>query len=384
MNASPEILIVAGEASSSLYAERLLEELRRRKISIRAFGVGSQTMEDLGFERIGKSEEMAVVGLQEVLAHFPLIRKVFHGLIEAAEKRRPRFALLLDYPDFNLRLAKKLKKAGIPVYYYISPQLWAWRKGRIEIIKKYVDKMFVLFPFEKEFYEKQGVEVHFVGHPLLDEIESELLNRDFQEQLKISYGLDPQHHVIALMPGSRRSEIRLHLETQIEAAKILKTKFTHLQFMLPLAPSLKTEVIDPYIQNLPFELLIVKDNPKRMIASCDVAICASGTATLMVGMLRKPMVVMYKMKPLTAWIAKRLVNTVKYFGMVNLVVDQKIVPELFQEEASPHQLSEQIGRFIETPSLVAETKMSLEMMVQKLGDRGATQRVTDLLLADLK
>ena len=231
-NDSVEILIVAAEASSTLYAQRLLEHWRSRGLRVNAFGVGSKSMEDLGFQIVGRSEELAVVGLQEVIAHWSLIKNTFHGLLAAAEQRKPKVALLLDYPDFNLRLAKKLKAMGIKVIYYISPQVWAWRQSRVHLIKKVVDKMLVLFPFEEDFYKRFDVPVQFVGHPLLDELNPDLFDEKVQAMDRGRYGIKEGEIVLALMPGSRKSELKHHLKVQIEAAAILRQQFPLLKVLL--------------------------------------------------------------------------------------------------------------------------------------------------------
>ena len=231
------ILIVAGEASSSLYALRFLQSLKKTHPNIKCFGVGSREMEKEGFDCIGRSEDMAVVGLQEVLAHYSDIKKVFNELIEQARKRKPKVILLLDYPDFNLRLAKKLKPLGIPVVYYISPQLWAWRTGRIKIIQKYIDKMLVVFPFEKPFYDEHNVDCEFVGHPLLDELSEDLYGEEGRKEWRNRYGFVDDDIVFGLMPGSRRSELKLNLMVQIEAAERVHQKNPNIKIMLAIAPS---------------------------------------------------------------------------------------------------------------------------------------------------
>lgn len=220
-NGDTEILIVAAEASSALYAQRLLEEWRAKDQHVKAFGIGSRAMESLGFEILGRSEELAVVGLTEVIRHYSEIKSVFEKIVSETSRRKPKIILLLDYPDFNLRLAKKLKSLNIPIVYYISPQVWAWRKSRIHTIKKLVDKMLVLLPFEKDFYKSNGVDVEFVGHPILDELSSKLFDATERNFARNRYGILPDDTWIGLMPGSRSSELKLHLDTQIEVAERL-------------------------------------------------------------------------------------------------------------------------------------------------------------------
>lgn len=345
---------------------------------MRAFGIGSRAMEKLGFECIGRSEEMAVVGLQEVIKHFPLIRSVFFNLLDEAKKRRPKFALLLDYPDFNLRLAKKLKALGIPVIYYISPQVWAWRTGRVKLIKRVVDHMLVLFPFEEPFYREHGVRVDFVGHPLLDELPPPMSEKDFLFE-KQKFGLGADELVLGLMPGSRHSEIQHHLQTQLEAAAMVMRRNPNVQPVLMLAPTLERSDVEPYLAGFPFSIQIIKDEPLKMIALADVLLVASGTATLMVGLMEKPMVIMYRMNAVTAWLAKRLVTKTKFFGMANLIMDRQVVPELFQEDANPERLASELLRYLEDPTERERVRKDLALIKERLGNKGATANVARIL-----
>jgi lipid-A-disaccharide synthase len=377
------VLIVAAEASSSLYAQRLLEHWQRQGGGVSAFGIGSRDMEKLGFECLGYSEEMAVVGLQEVIKHYPLIRRVYYSLLEAAEKRRPDFALLLDYPDFNLRLAKDLKKRGVKVVYYISPQVWAWRTGRVNLIREVVDHMLVLFPFEEDFYREHGVQATFVGHPLLDEL-PEKAGADALKIHRNRFGISDDEVVVGLMPGSRKSEIEHHLKTQIETARVLARR-ENVRIVLMVAPTLEREymreAVGRAMGDAAFPIQVVKESPLDMISLADVILCASGTATLMVGLMETPMVIMYRMNPITAWLAKRLVTKTPFFGMANLIMNRQVVPELFQEEANPERLAGEIGKIIDDTSLREKMTADLREIKAKLGSRGATRKVADILSA---
>lgn len=372
------VLIVAAEASSSLYAQRLLEAWKAEGRDVQAFGIGSRSMEKLGFECLGRSEELAVVGLQEVIKHFPLIRKTFHSLVDEAVARKPKFALLLDYPDFNLRLAKQLKKRGITVIYYISPQIWAWRTGRVKQIKKVVDHMLVLFPFEEKFYSDHDVKVDFVGHPLLDELPEAASQSQSLRIERQRFGIQNDELVLGLMPGSRNSEIEHHLETQLKAAQIVVSRNPKVRAVLMVAPTLERERFGAAIAASPLSIQIIKEDPLDMIALADVVLVASGTATLMVGLMEKPMVIMYRMKPFTAWLAKKLVTKTPFFGLVNLVMGRKIVPELFQEEANPERLAKELEALLLGPER-KETLANLAQVRESLGSRGATGRVLSIL-----
>lgn len=378
------VLIVAGEASSSLYAQRILENWIANGTSVDAFGIGSQAMEKIGFKRLGKSEEMAVVGLSEVIKHFPLIRRVYNSLLEECDRSKPDFALLLDYPDFNLRLAKDLKKRGIKVIYYISPQVWAWRRGRVKLIRKVVDEMLVLFPFEEPFYREHGVNATFVGHPLLDELELRRHQTKSDQRIRRErYGIQSFEFVLGLMPGSRESELRHHLRDQLAAAELLAKRYPHVRPVLFCAPTIDRERLQAEVSELSVTVQIVKDEPLDMIEMADIVLVASGTATLMVGLLEKPMVIMYRMSPLTAWFAKRLVTHTKYFGMVNLILEKESARELFQEAASPEGMAAELEKLLDE-KVRAEKVAELSDLKNRLGALGATKRVVQRLGAYFK
>jgi lipid-A-disaccharide synthase len=373
------VLIVAAEASSSLYALRLIQHWKKNGSNVSAFGIGSRDMEREGFEILGRSEELAVVGLQEVLSHFGQIKSTFYSLIEKAKERKPKVALLLDYPDFNLRLAKKLKNLGIPVVYYISPQIWAWRTGRVKTIRERVDKMLVLFPFEKEFYEKNDVPVEFVGHPLLDELSPALLDKNELRIKRGRYGIHDDDVLLAIMPGSRRSELKHHLAVQIEAARKLRDLQPKMKVALLVAPTFEKEDIRAQLGSLDFPILLIKDEPFTMIAMADVVLCASGTATLMVGLMEKPMVIMYKMNSMTAFFAKLFVKHTAHFGMINLILNERVVPELFQEQASVERMVAELAKMVGSLDIRNQLQTRLAMAKDRLGRKGATVRVAQAL-----
>lgn len=376
---SRKILIVAAEASSCLYAQRLLQHWKKHNISVEAFGIGDKSMEAEGFECLGRAEELAVVGLQEVISHWGVIKKAFYDLAAAAESRKPDVVLLLDYPGFNLRFAKKMKALGIPVVYYISPQVWAWRTGRVKVIREVISKMLVVFPFEEEFYERHGMKVEFVGHPLLDELNPAHLDPAAREIHRSRYGIRPDEVLLALMPGSRKSEIKHHLKVQIDAARELIKKHPRLKVALFVAPNFEKEQVQAWLSDLDFPLMLIKDEPFSMIDLADVVLCASGTATLMVGLLEKPMVIMYRMNALTAYLAKKFVKSTKYFGLINLVLDELAVREVFQEEADVPHLVRELEPLLTNSALRAQFQARLRPAKDRLGQRGATERVARAL-----
>ena len=374
-----EILIVAGEASSALYARRLLEYWKNSGSQIKAFGIGSREMEALGFEIVGRSEDLAVVGLVEVLKHYGQIRAVYKRLIELAQERKPRAILLLDYPDFNLRLARDLKKLGLPIVYYISPQVWAWRKSRIHQIKELVDKMLVVLPFEEAFYRDSGVNVEFVGHPLLDEINPELFETQHREWERAKFCLRPGEICIGLMPGSRNSELDHHLAIQIETAEQMHTADPKLKFALLIAPTFSLEQVRARLPNYTVPLIFIKEEPMKMVSMVDVVLCASGTATLVVGLMKKPMVIMYKMNALTAWLARIFVKGTAHFGLINLVLGRRVVSEMFQDQATPELLAAELNKLIGDKKHYSEVEQELGQAHERLGRKGATMRVAAAL-----
>jgi lipid-A-disaccharide synthase len=368
---SLKILIVAAEASSAAYATHLLNHWKDSGLNVTSFGIGSREMESLGFEIIGRSEELAVMGLQEIIAHWGDIKKAFHGLVAKAEAEKPDLILLLDYPEFNLRLAKKMKALGIPVVYYISPQIWAWRTYRVHKIKRLVDLMLVIFPFEKEFYGKYQVPVEFVGHPLLDILEKILPSPNVIDEERSRLLSGSKTKILGLMPGSRKSEIKHNLAVQIETAKRVVAASPHIEPVMFIAPPLDENFLREEAAKLGYHGQMIKKDPFMMISLADSILCASGTATLMVGLCQKPMVIMYRMNNFSAFMAKRLVKHIPFFGMVNLILKSEAVPERFQSEANPEELSRLLLE-IDTNKggRRDQIQKSLQTLKEKLGSGG--------------
>jgi lipid-A-disaccharide synthase len=370
-----EIMMIAAEASSAHYALKLIQHWKNEKKDFHFFGVGSNDMEALGFERFGKSEEMAVVGIAEIVAHYSELKAIFNKLVDEAIKRRPKVVVLMDYPDFNLMLAKKLKAHGLNVVYYISPQVWAWRKGRIHKIKKYCDMVYLLFPFEVDFYKEHQVPHQFVGHPLLDELNPDLLDSRKIQFGREKYGIKQNEKLLALMPGSRRGELNQHFDIQLEVAKRLLQKHEHLRLAILVAPTIKKENMLERLEDFRSPYILLQDDPYKMISLADYVLVASGTATLMVGLLQKPMVIMYRVKWLTGVIGKMFIKGVKYFGLVNLILNREVVPERVQELANPDELFKLLDRYITDSSYTQTVVEDLKKLPEHLGDKGATQRV---------
>ncbi len=371
------VMIVAAEASSSHYALKLLKSWQSTHPQISCFGVGSLDMEKVGFERLGKAEEMAVVGASEIISQYSLLKSVFDRLVVEASLRRPQVVVVMDYPEFNLMLAKKLHGLGLKVVYYISPQVWAWRKGRVKTIKKYCDKALLLFPFEVPFYEKHQVPHEFVGHPLLDELDAKYFDPEFLKTHRNRFGIQSHETVLGIMPGSRKLELKNHLPQQLRVAGELLKKHPHLKLVVLCAPTIDKDQILEYFEDFrhPFQLL--KNSPFDMISLTDVMLATSGTATLQVGLLEKPMVIMYRVSFLTAVLGRIIVKG--YFGLVNLILGEEAVPERLNWQATDQELFKYLDQWISKP----ETKQSVVEKLKKLrfmlGDIGASKRVVEVL-----
>lgn len=376
--AKPTIMIIAAEASSAHYALKLMEHWKSEGQDYSFYGVGSKAMEDSGFERLGNSEEMAVVGVAEIVMQYSRLKYIFNQLVEQAKIRKPQVVILMDYPEFNLMLAKQLHKMGLKIFYYISPQVWAWRKGRVETIKKYCENTFLLFPFEVEFYKSRNVRYEFVGHPLLDEFSEELINAEKISFNKEKYGIKKNEKLLALMPGSRRGELNQHFAIQLEVARRLLKKYDFLRLAILVAPTIQKEEVIERLDGFDWPYILLRDDPNKMISLSDYVLVASGTATLMVGLLQKPMVIMYKLKWLTGVFAKIFID-VKYFGLVNLILGKEVVPERKQEQANVEELFLLMDRFISDPVYTQSVIDELKKLPLYLGKKGATSRVAQHL-----
>jgi lipid-A-disaccharide synthase len=268
---------------------------------------------------------------------------------------------------------------GIPVIYYISPQVWAWRKGRVKKIKKFCEKILVLFPFEVPFYQKENVPVEFVGHPLLDELDEKYFSEKHRKQQRNRCGIQDNDIVIGLMPGSRRLEISQHLQLQFKVAEKLYKSYPNIKILLMCAPSVDRDALREKLDDIRLPYILQKDDPAQMIQLCDVILAASGTATLLVGLLEKPMVIMYKMKWLTGIIAKVLVRGVRFFGIVNLISEREIVPERWQGGANPDELFNLMKRYLDDSDYKNKVVQDLKLLKSKLGERGATEKVASVV-----
>jgi lipid-A-disaccharide synthase len=321
---SKSFLISAGEASGDTYGAQLVDALRQLSPDAKFFGMGGEKMRAAGCELLVDAKEVAVVGLVEVVTHLPHIRSQFRRLVAEAARRKPDAAVLIDFPDFNLRLARELHGFGIPVFYFVSPQVWAWRTGRVQQIRKYVRKMIVIFPFEQEFYRKHGVDVTYVGHPLAYAPQPQISREEFARQNR----LDPQKTWLALLPGSREKEVRLNLPQMLSAAALLKQQGADFEVVLPVASTLDREWMDQLAAASPVKVKLTGQAGATLMHS-RAAVVASGTATVEAALAGTPFVVVYRLATLT-WILGRRLVSLDTFAMPNLIAGRRIVTELIQ------------------------------------------------------
>ena len=373
--AGEELLVVAGESSGDLHGARLLAELRRLVPGLRAFGLGGAELRAAGLDAVADSSEVAVVGVVEVLKVLPRVRQVFAALLAASDRRRPRAAVLIDFPDFNLRLAGRLARRGIPVIYYISPQVWAWRRGRVRTIARRVDLMLVLFAFEVEFYRRSGVRAVHVGHPLVDEVPR--LPSAWDRELAAG-----EPYRLALLPGSRRGEVEALLPAMLGAAARVAAELP-VAVSLIRAPGIPEAVLAEHVEafrrrtagDRGRELPVRVESADRFgaIADSHLALCASGTATLEVGLLGTPMIVLYRLARWSYLLARLLVR-LPNFAMVNLVLGREVVPELLQGEAEPERIGAEAVRLLADGEARARMRAGLAELRPRLGEGGASAR----------
>ncbi len=372
-----KILIVAGEESGDMRAAPLVRAIKHYAPGTQFIGIAGDRCRQEGVDTFTDIRDLAVIGFVEVIKNFSRLKKVFDLTVQKAREEKPDLAILVDYPGFNLRLAAELKKLNIKVVYYVSPQVWAWKASRVKIIKKVVDRMMVLFPFEKDFYAKHQYTADFVGHPLLDEVHASKDAASF----KASLGLDPKYTVIGLLPGSRKNEIAHLLPIMYAAANILKKENPRLQFVLLQAKTISDELLAKYAQKAPVSLKITKEYYNGLNIT-DFCIVASGTATLETGIMGKPMAVVYK----TAWLTSvivRIVIRIKDVSLVNIVAGKKIVEELIQENATPARIVKAMRGLINDQAKTQTMRKELSALRAKLGNPGASQRAAKVVVEEL-
>lgn len=364
-------LIVTGEASGDLHGGNLVRAARQIDPDLSFFGVGGNSMAAAGCDILIDSEELAVMGIVEVVEYFPVIyralqrlKKIIHG------PERPDLLILIDFPEFNLRLARQAKKAGIPVLYYISPQVWAWRRWRARKIARLVDRMAVILPFEADFYRGHNIDVSYVGNPLLEEAGVRLERK----VLLSSLGLDAMRPVIGLFPGSRRNELRYNLETIVAAAEFIRQRCPAVQFLLPVAPSFNPDIFRDKLAQRDLPVTLTQENIYDIANACQAVISVSGTVTLQTALVGTPMAVVYKMAPLSYAIGKRLVR-IPFISLANIVAGRGVVREFIQHAATPTALADEIIRILEDKAYAEAMRSGLLSIRERMGGKGCSERV---------
>jgi lipid-A-disaccharide synthase len=367
------LMIVAGEASGDKHGAKLVAALRalRPELPLEAFGAGGAEMREAGVETLVDAREVAIMGALEVARALPKFLRVFRRLRQAARARRPDLVVLIDWPEFNLRLAKRLHRDGHRVVYYISPQLWAWRGYRIRTVQRFVERMLVILPFEKAYYERHGVEVDYVGHPLLDSVRVTATRAEFCARNR----LDAARPLVALLPGSRHSELTHILPPLLDAARLLRASHPRVQFLLPLAHTFTREEIG----DLPESVMPIERDTYNAVAASDLAVVASGTATLETAILGTPLLIVYRASELNWRLFHPLIQT-PFVGMPNLIAGREIAPELLQHDLNGPALAARIAGLLADAPARARMREDLAWVRAELGEANASERAARHLL----
>ena len=372
-DAHTTVMIIAGEASGDMHAAALVRKIHQERPEIRFFGIGGDQMDRAGVEIVRHIREMSILGFAEVIKQYIPIRKIFREMVCVMHRRRPCLVILVDYPGFNIRFAHRVRVCKIPLVYYISPQVWVWGKGRIKDIARTVDRMLVLFPFEEPIYREAGVDVQFVGHPLKDAVHTEMSKAAFFEAL----GFKTDRPTIGLLPGSRSQEVRRLLPEMMKSLSHLEDRLGPLQVVLGKASSLEDVEYHAFRESDTTRTL--RNQTYDIMAHSDIIIVASGTATLEIALLGTPMVIVYRISLLSFLIAKILVK-LPYVGLVNIVAEDHIVPELLQSDCNPEQIAESVYALLTDDDRNQQMRQALKTVAEKMGEAGATRKAAEEVL----
>jgi lipid-A-disaccharide synthase len=372
-----KILFVAGEASGDLHAGNLISFLKKFEKDLYCYGVGGENMIKAGARIVFNYSKIAVIGVTEIFTHLKEIIKVFYWLKKSIRNDRPDLIVLIDYPELNIRLAKYAKKRNIKVIYYISPQVWAWRRRRAKKLGRWVTKMLLILPFEPDFYKKTELDVEFVGHPLLDEIKGDAKSEQIEIKKRLGVGKDMT--IIGILPGSRIKEVAKLLPIMIEASQILREKFPNLYFILPLAPEIKKEDVELITLNYNLNIKIVKNNVYDILKISKIALVASGTATLEAAIINTPIIIIYKVSLLSYLIGKLLIK-IPNIGLINIVAGGQVVPEFIQKDISPKKVAKKAEEILTNKEIRQKIISDLVDVKNKLGSPGASERAARIIL----
>jgi len=374
----PHFLIIAGEASGDLHGAKLVQALLDVYPKARFTGMGGERMRDAGVNTLFGIERMGAVGFVEIFSDLGHYFGVYRALVKEIASLKYTAVILIDSPTLNLRLAKHSRKHSCPVYYFISPQIWAWRKGRIKDIRKSVHKMFVVLPFEEKMYQEAGVDAEFLGHPFIDVVHPTRTRGDNLEK----FALDSHKKIVGLLPGSRMNEITSLLDEMLLAAEKIKREMGECQFLLPVADTIDPVLIQKKLGSNPLDIKILTGETYNVMNTCDALIIASGSATLEAGIIGCPMVIIYKLSPLTYWLALMLINT-PYYGLVNIVAGESVVPELIQSKANAENIAAEILKFLKNPGYRQEVQNRLLLVRKNLGRPGVMKAVAASMVDSL-
>jgi lipid-A-disaccharide synthase len=370
------LLLSAGEASGDMFAARLASALRER-LDVDIFGMGGPHMRAAGVDTVTDYSEVSVVGITEILSHLPSLLRAMSRLVSEAERRKPALSILTDFPGFHLRLARKLKTRGVKNVYYICPQFWAWRPWRANLVRRRFVKALCIFPFEEEFFRKAGVSTEFIGHPLVGAVQATMDRKTFCEQ----HGLDPKRKIVTVLPGSRRGELAQHMPVLREACTLIQSQ-ADTQFVFAAAHKTDLEKLQTGWPTA-LSVTVMEGQTYNALASADAAIISSGTATVEAALLDVPMVVVYRVSPLTALLAKPLIRT-SHFAMVNLIAGKSAVPELVQDDFTPEKVAMTTLRLLQDPHAREAMRVELAEVRKRLGPPGAVERAADQIVALLR
>jgi lipid-A-disaccharide synthase len=378
---SARFLLSCGEASGDLYAGALIRELRALDPGVSVSGLGGPHFAAAGGRLIDDYRQIAVTGLTEAVAKIPRSLAAFRRLVRSAKHEKPDALVAIDFPDFNFRLARALKRLGVPVIYYISPQIWAWRPKRLETMRRIADRVLVIFPFEEAIYRDGGIPVEFVGHPLVDLAAPTASRSDFLR----AHGLSPTAPTVAVLPGSRPNEVSRILPDLLGAARLIRAAVPEAQFVVARAPHLDDGLFAQKVSNVSdtLPLVIVESDTNTVLASADVALTASGTATVQAALHDTPMVIVYRLSPLTYRLGRRLV-TIGMIGMVNLIAGEKIVPELVQDAFTPDAVAREAIALLTNHERATRVKAGLARVRERLGGSGASLRAAQAILHEVR
>lgn len=378
-NSPYTVLFSAGEASGDQHAAHMFQELQALCPNIKGIGMGSSKMRQAGIEICFDSASIGVIGVIEVLKHYGEIRKALKLMKQIVAKQKPDLLVCVDYKEFNLKLAQFAKRQGIKVLFYVSPQVWAWRAGRVETYGKAIDMMAVIFPFETAYYQAKNVPVRYVGHPSVDKVKP-LRSRDDDLQL---FGLDSQRPIVGILPGSRGNEIKRMLPVMLQAAAQLAQRHADMQFLLPQADSVDDGILHEHLQNSSLPINVIKQQAYDVIQCCDAVMTTSGTASLEIALLGVPMLIAYRLSPLTYWLGKQLVK-IPFIGLPNIIAGRAVVKELIQHEASAENMALEIERLLNDQNYRADCLKGLQQVKQRLGEGGGSKNMAELALEMLE